>query len=297
MESLMKYWESTNVSVPLKSRTILNDYLLSIKLEKKAPATIIKYRRILERFLYECTIPVEDLTSDDVREWLDGYSSGKKPKTMDLIFYTLSSFFTFCLNEEYMERTVMKKRWKPKVPKSMPKYLDEFEFARVKRIAEQIPIRDRALILFLFSSGCRVSETSNLNIQDVSLDKRTAKVIGKGEKIRHIHFSEECSLVLKEYLKTRSYEPVDPVFMNRYRKRLLVSGIRKVLKIVGMKAGLPQSFHPHCCRHTFATNMLARGADLQFIADELGHSDLNVTRVYAQIPTEDMKLKYQNIMG
>lgn len=297
MEPLMKYWESTNESVPLTSRTILNDYLLSIKLEKKAPATIIKYRKILEHFLHECTIPLEELTSEEVLKWLDRYSEGKKPKTMDLVFYTLSSFFTFCLNEGYMERTVMKKRWKPKIPKSLPKYLDEFEFARVKCTAEQIPVRDRALILFLFSSGCRVTETSNLNIQDVSLDKRTAKVIGKGEKIRYVHFSEECSMVLKEYLKTRTYEPNDPLFMNKFRKRFLGSGIRKVLRKVGIKAGLRQSFHPHCCRHTFATNMLARGADLQFIADELGHSDLNVTRVYAQIPTEDMRLKYQNIMG
>jgi integrase/recombinase XerD len=196
-----------------------------------------------------------------------------------------------------MENVVMKKRWRPKIPKSLPKYLDEYEYARVKRNAEELPIRDRALILFLFSSGCRVSEMSNLNIQDVDFKKRTAEVIGKGKKIRHIHISEECSLVLNDYLQTRSSDPTEPLFMNKFGQRLLVGGIQHLLKKLGNKAGLKQTFHPHCCRHTFATNMLARGADLQFIADEMGHSDLNTTRIYARIPTEDMILKYQNIMG
>jgi integrase/recombinase XerD len=297
MTDLNRYWESTNKSIPSESRTILNEYLLSLKLENKAVATITKYRRFLERFLRECKIPIEELTSEDVRKWLDEFSVDKKPKTVDLVLATLSSFFNFCLDEEYIEHTVMKKRWRPKIPKSLPKYLDEYEYAHVKRISEHLQVRDRALILFLFSSGCRVSEVSNLNIKDINLDKRTVEVVGKGKKIRHVHFSEECAIVLKEYLQTRTYELTDPLFMNKFRQRLLVGGIQQVLKKVGIKAGLKQSFHPHCCRHTFATNMLARGADLQFIADEMGHSDLNTTRIYARIPTEDMKAKYQNILG
>ncbi len=251
----------------------------------------------MERFLRECTIPLEDLTSKDIRQWLDEFSIGKKPKTVDLVLATLSSFFTFCLDEEYMENTLMKKRWRPKITSSLPKYLDEYEYAKVKRTAEQSPIRDRALISFLFSSGCRVSEVSNLNIQDVNLEKRTAEVVGKGKKIRYVHFSEESALLLKEYLRTRSNKTEEPLFLNKFGQRLLIGGIQQVLKKIGNKAGLKQTFHPHCCRHTFATTMLARGADIQFIADEMGHSDLNTTRVYARIPTEDMKLKYQNIMG
>lgn len=292
-----KYWQSNHCGISAASKQILNEYLLRLKVENKAVATIIKYRRILEKFLCECTIPLEKLTSNEVKKWLDEFSEGKKPKTLDLILAALSSFFNFCLEDEYMETTVMKKRWKPKIPQALPKYLDEFEYVQVKRTAEYLPIRDRALVLFLFSSGCRVSEASNLNLQDVNIEKRTAVVIGKGNKIRHIHFSEECALVLIEYLQTRSSDPAEPLFRNKFGQRLLKGGIQQILKKLGKKAGLVQSFHPHCCRHTFATNMLARGATLQFIADELGHSNLNTTRVYAQIPTEDMILKYQSIMG
>lgn len=297
MEASDKYWQSTRNDISISNKQILNDYLLSLKLENKAVATIIKYRRLLEQFLRECPTPLENLKPEDIRKWLDVFSIGKKPKTIDLVLATLSSFFNFCLEEEYMECSVMKKRWRIQIPKSLPKYLDEYEYARVKRISEQLPVRDRAIILFLFSSGCRVSEMSKLNIEDVNLEKRTAEVIGKGKKIRHIHFSEECALVLEDYLRTRSGNSNEPLFMNKFSQRLLVGGIQQVLKKAGIKAELNQSFHPHCCRHTFATRMLARGADLQFIADEMGHSDLNTTRVYARIPTEDMILKYQNIMG
>ncbi|WP_312475218.1 phage integrase N-terminal SAM-like domain-containing protein [Neobacillus sp.] len=110
MEVTNKYWQSTHEEISNQTRTILNEYLLSLKLENKAVATIIKYRRILERFLIKCTTPLEELTSVEVRRWLNGFSVNKKPKTIDLVLATLSSFFNFCLEEEYMENTVMKKR-------------------------------------------------------------------------------------------------------------------------------------------------------------------------------------------
>lgn len=85
--------------------------------------------------------------------------------------------------------------------------------------------------------------------------------------------------------------------MNKFGESLQQVGIYKIATKLGKMTGLEQTLHPHCCRHTFATNMLARGAALEFIADEMGHNDLNTTRVYARIPTEDMILAYQNIMG
>lgn len=297
MDSSRKYWISNNQSVPNQTREILNEYLLSLKLANKAEATISKYRSILERFFSECTVTLDAITSDDVLKWFQQFSVGKKERTLDLMLSTLSSFFKFCLAEDYVDSMVIKNRWRPKIPQSLPKYLNEHEFARVKMAAEQLPLRDRALILFLFSSGCRRFEVSQLEIQDVNLDKRTVAVKGKGKKIRNIHFSEECALILKDYLQTRSGNPTEPLFMNKFGKALEQNGIYKITTKLGRLAGLNQPLTPHCCRHTFATNMLARGADLEFIADEMGHADLNTTRVYARIPTEDMILAYQNIMG
>ncbi|PYF07567.1 tyrosine-type recombinase/integrase [Ureibacillus chungkukjangi] len=291
------YWISNNAAIPLENRKILNEFLLSYKLANKAEATITKYKSILERFLSECTVPIEELTSDDVLKWFNEYSIDKKEKTLDLVLSSLSSFFKFCIAEEYLGQMVIKKRWRPKIPHSLPKYLTEQEYARVKIAAEKLSIRDRALVLFLFSSGCRRSEVVQLTIKDVNIDRRTAEVKGKGKKIRHVHFSEECALILKDYLSTRLLKSTDPLFLNKHGKPLQQNGIYLVISKLGKLAKLNQSLHPHSCRHTFATNMLSKGAGLPFIADELGHSNLNTTRIYARIPTEDVILAYQNIMG
>jgi integrase/recombinase XerD len=147
------YWQSTNETILVQIRPILNEYLLSLKLANKAETTITKYKWILERFFCECTNSLEELTSDEVLKWLNEYSQGKKPKTVDLFLSVFSSFFKFCLAEEYKEHMVVKKRWRPKIAQSLPKYLNEHEYARVKLASESLSIRDRAIVLFLFSSG------------------------------------------------------------------------------------------------------------------------------------------------
>lgn len=196
-----------------------------------------------------------------------------------------------------MDKTLMKKRWIPKVPQPLPRFLTDQEYARVKLAAEKLSLRDRAIVLFLFTSGCRRSEVANLKIQDVDIKQRTAEVRGKGNKLRKVHFSVECALVLKDYLSTRLSEETEPLFLNKHGEKLQQSGIYKITTKLGRLAGLDHSLHPHCCRHTFATNMLAKGADLEFIADEMGHTNLNTTRVYARILMGDIMLAYQNRMG
>lgn len=279
------------------TRAIMDEYLLSLKLENKAERTIRNYRWFLERFFSICTLPLNQLTTNEVRKCFLHFTNGKKEKTVDAYLTALSSFLQFCLAEEYIENVIIKKRWRPKIPKSLPKYLSENEFAKVKLTTENSVLRDRALMLFLFSSGCRSSEVSNLSIKDVNLEKRTAEVTGKGKKIRKVHFSEECALVLKDYIHTRICKESDPLFLSNSDQRIGPKSIYYITRKIGKKAGLNQSLHPHCCRHTFATNMLARGATIEFIADELGHSNLNTTRIYARILTEDMITSYQNIMG
>ncbi|MFB5089763.1 tyrosine-type recombinase/integrase [Psychrobacillus sp. PGGUH221] len=291
-----KYWISEKDEISKDVKKVLNEYLLSLKLENKAEATITKYRVQIEKFLVECNVPLVDLTSDIVCTWLNNYSANKKPRTIDFVLSSLSSFFRYCLEEEYMEIQVIKNRWRPKIPPSLPQYLTEQEYARVKLAAEGLSIRDRALILFLFSSGCRKSEVSNIALHDVDMAKRTAKVTGKGNKIRYIHFSEECAIILKEYLRIRTAKS-DFLFVNQYGNQLGRQSIYNITTKLGRRVGLLQSMYPHSCRHTFATMMLARGAELEFIKDELGHSDLNTTRVYARIPSEELMIAYQNKMG
>jgi len=174
-----KYWISTNEAIPRQTREILNEYLLSLKLANKAESTIYKYRSFLERFCSECLVELISLTSEDVLKWVNKFSVEKKESTVIIVLSILSSFFNFCLEEDYMDKTLMKKRWRPRMPQPLPKFLTEQEYSRVKMIAERLPLRDRAIVLFLFSSGCRRSEVAQLLIQDVDLNRRTVVVAFK----------------------------------------------------------------------------------------------------------------------
>lgn len=126
-----KYWISEQEGIPVKSMRIFNEYLLSLKLENKAEATVSKYRILLEKFLSECTTPLDELAPEIVHGWLLVFSTNKSPRTVDLMLSSLSSFFKFCLEESYIEKMVIKNRWRPRIPDSLPRYLNEQEYARV----------------------------------------------------------------------------------------------------------------------------------------------------------------------
>ncbi|WP_438315164.1 phage integrase N-terminal SAM-like domain-containing protein [Sporosarcina sp. FA9] len=123
--SAEKYWVSEHSGVEKTNLAILNEYLLSIKLENKAEATITKYRKLLERFLCECSVPVKEMTSDSIHRWLRNFSGNKSPRTVDLLLSTLSSFFKFCLDGDYIDSVVIKNRWRPTIPQSLPQFLNE----------------------------------------------------------------------------------------------------------------------------------------------------------------------------
>lgn len=290
------YWIINNHLIHRESQKIANEYLLDLKLSNKAPTTVEKYRWVLEHFFQECPKPIEKITHDDIVTWITDIHGNKKERTIDLFLSVLSSFFKHCLAEEYIEKGLIKKRWRPKIPKSMPKYLNSSEVERVKIQAEKSPIRDRAILEFLLSSGSRRSEARNLNIEDVDLLNRSAKVLGKGNKIREVHFSVECGLLLKEYLRSRR-DKNSALFINKYGEKLSAVWIYQIIRKLGKKANLLSSFSPHCCRHTFGTTMLRKGASLQLIGDALGHSDLNTTMIYVSIPSEDIIAEYNKRMG
>ncbi|PSL40537.1 integrase/recombinase XerD [Salsuginibacillus halophilus] len=291
------YWVLVNEQLDSHTREVINEYLLSLKVSNKSETTIVKYRRNLDMFFRTVNVPLTDLTSDEVLNWLNDYTKGRKPKTVALMFSTLSTFFSFCQAEDYLDQPLLKRRWRPKLPDALPKYLTDKEVALVKMKAEGLPLRDRTIISFLLSSGCRRSEVSHLNVSDIDLNKRTAEVRGKGKKVRTVHFSIECSLLLKAYLNHRPPSKDDALFLTHSGDRLQPIGIYKTVVRVGKEAELLQRFTPHGCRHTFATTMMSRGADLEFIGAELGHTDLNTTRVYARVPSEKLRTAYQKIMG
>lgn len=151
---------------------------------------------------------------------------------------------------------------------------------------------------FLLSSGCRIGEVNKIDQENIDLENRTAIVLGKGKKFRQVHFSVKCALLLERYLEFRKdNEPALFVTLTGGHHRLARDTMRKIIGKMGKEAGLVGSLHPHRLRHTFATELLAKGAELSFISDELGHSNLMTTQIYARLPKREIISMYRRFMG
>lgn len=280
----------------MKLKDIVDEYLQDLHLLRRSEGTIKKYASTLNRLVEEISKDLDDLTSSDILDWLNITNQDKKPTTQSFTFYVLSSFFKYCQVEELIDKTLIKERWRPLLPKSLPKFLNKSALARVKIKADKLPIRDRAIVELLFSSGCRLSELWGLNIKNVNLKNRSANVLGKGGEYREIHFSIECAHLLAEYLNSRK-DNEQALFINKYDARLSRYSIYKILVELGKKAKLPYNLGAHRCRHTMAVELLSKGADLPFIASELGHKNLNTTLIYARVLKDDLICEYNKKMG
>ena len=290
------YWVVDAPVANSETRKVLNEYLLSLKVSNYSKQTISTYRYELQRFFKNRGEPIGFLKSDDILNWLIIQQKIWKESTLSTELRILNSFFTYCVEEGYLKKPIIKKRWYPRLPQPVPKYLEKMEIAKIRQLSDKEPLRKRAILEFLLTSGCRVGEATGINRTDVDLENRTARVTGKGKKMRVVHFSEKCALLLERYLESRIDN--DPaLFVTKYGSRLHTSSIYQMMKELGETAQLARSLHPHRLRHTFATELLAKGADLSFIGDELGHTNLQTTQIYARLPKGEIISMYRKFMG
>ncbi|MBM7690753.1 integrase/recombinase XerD [Peribacillus deserti] len=292
------YWELTKQLPNKENHEMVNEFLLSLKLSKHSENTVLSYRRYLLNFFGEIEDTYSSLSSERILEWYQTNKGHLKESSFKQHLSVVSSFFNFCVKESQIERSPIKKRWFPRPPKAVPKYLDKGEIAKIRQESERTSLRDQALIEFMLTSGCRIGEVNSLNIENIDLENRTARVVGKGKKIRHVHFSDKCAILLGRYLESRQTKETSPIFVKfESETRLGISGIHRIMKKIGENAGLSGSLHAHRLRHTFATELLAKGAELAFISDELGHVDLSTTQIYARLPNHVIISQYRKFRG
>lgn len=294
---MSEYWKLKKSLPNALNHELVNDFLLNLKLANRSHETITKYRIILQKFFHDKNEPITSLTSNAILQWLKTHVWHLKETTISGYISVLSSFCTFCVHEEYLKRSPIKSRWYPRIPQPVPKYLEKEDIAKTRLQSEMSSLRSQVLIEFMLTSGCRVGEVHRLNRDDVDLVNHSARVMGKGKKIRYAHFTDKCALLLERYIDScQKTSPAVFVTLNS-GKRLGVAGIRAIVKKIGEEAGLSSRLHPHRLRHTFATELLAKGADLSFIGDELGHSNLSTTQIYARLPKSEVISMYRKFMG
>lgn len=271
---------------------------LARKKTRLAKLSIIVYESLLNQFADDCKKLFQDLTTDDVREWLNNYiNSGKKkkPNTIRQRVAIFRSFFNYLIYLGVITKSPITRRMRSKSkPMNLPKVLTESEKAIIKRHIEYFNLRDRAIYESLRSSGMRRSEIVSLDVSDVNLLKCCAHVTGKGNKKRTVPLSTEACHLIKQMLE--SHTGGEALFLNRYGTRLSSKHIWRICKKIQEETEMIHSFHPHMIRHSFATDSIISEKDLLQLRDELGHAELDTTMIYLHIPTPSLIIAYDKAM-
>ncbi|MFA5355808.1 MAG: tyrosine recombinase XerC [Candidatus Omnitrophota bacterium] len=208
----------------------------------------------------------------------------------------LRSFFKFLVREGHLKINPIVVLSSPKQDKHLPTFLTEDEVDKLitaVKLASERDYRDKAVIETFYSTGIRVSELVGLNIDDIDFISGIIKVLGKGKKERIVPVGETALTAIRAYLdKRKKVKEPEVLFLNKNGTRITDRGIRDVLDKYIRLASLKHGVSPHTLRHSFATHLLNRGADLRSVQELLGHVNLSTTQIYTHLTTEKLKSVY-----
>lgn len=213
---------------------------------------------------------------------------------------TLRSFFKFLYREGYLKANPASALLTPKLDKHLPVFLDVDKVARLLASPDEGALdglRDKAILEALYSTGIRVGELVRLDLGDIDFIGGVVKVLGKGQKERVVPIGEIALAAIRKYLDMRGrgerhIKDKDIVFMNRLGTRLTDRSVRRVIDKYIKKCSIQEKVSPHSLRHSFATHLLDRGADLRSVQELLGHVNLSTTQIYTHITTDRLKSAY-----
>ncbi|MBX9972396.1 tyrosine recombinase XerC [Cytobacillus firmus] len=292
---------SENVNVSLK---LFIEYL---QIEKNySQYTIEHYQHdISEFFMFMSEQAIADLTKveyQDVRIFLtDLYNKKMSRKSVARKISSLRSFFKFLLREEKVAENPFALVSIPKAQKKLPEFFYEEEMKQLFDACEaSAPLgqRNKALLELLYATGIRVSECSQIRLKDLDMYLSTVLVRGKGSKERYVPFGSFAQDALDTYINHGRKELLsngnvqDNLFLNARGGPLTARGIRTILDKIIEKSSLSGKIHPHMLRHTFATHLMANGADMRTVQELLGHAFLSSTQVYTHVTNEYLKKTY-----
>lgn len=272
-------------------------FLTTKKLEGLSPNTLKSYTLHLARFSKIVQKRIEDITVIDIRRYLAQYSnSGVKNSTLDTEMSILRSFFSWLEAEDYIIKSPMRKIKPTKKPKRIRKALSGEEMEMLRMSCKNK--REKAIVEFFYSTGCRLDEVYKLNKQDIDWNKGMVNVIGKGDKERPVFLNAKAKVHLWNYLESRK-DKSESLFVGSKLpfERLGHRGYQRVFNSLGERAGITKSVHPHLMRHTTATVAVNNGASIQAVQRMLGHTDPSTTQIYADLNTEEIQLSHKKYVS
>ena len=265
--------------------------------------TIIAYENNIRDFLSYCKIKNVKNMNEINYQFIRGYISylykqKYQAKSITRILSALRSFFKYLKREEKISANPLDLITSPKVEKKLPKYLtinDVEKILNAPDISNKIGIRDAFILELLYVTGIRVSELTNIKLNDISIVEKKIKIMGKGSKERIVYYGTRCQELLNKYLNIRNdflKQANDYLILSNTGKQISTREIRNIINRLKVKAGIDINISPHTFRHTFATHMLNEGADLRSVQELLGHENLSTTTIYTHLTNEKLRRTY-----
>jgi integrase/recombinase XerD len=286
-------------------------FLSYLRVERAlAQNSILAYGRDLKRFSEfmrkRQKNKVEEVTREDVVDFLSNlYREKMDSRSVARYLVSLRGLYKFAMMEGFVNTDPTENLESPKTRNSLPTYLRVEEINKLLEapdLSTPIGLRDRAMIEILYSTGLRVSELLNLRISDVDMRVGCVRCIGKGDKERLVPIGRKAIEAIEQYLaqgRPKFARPSSPpphsqvLLLTSVGRRLSRVGIWKIMHDYGIRLGLRGRLTPHKLRHSFATHLLERGADLRSVQLMLGHADISTTQIYTHVVEERLKEIYK----
>ncbi len=244
-------------------------------------------------------VPVAGITAPDITAFIEySYDCGLKRSSIERRIASIKSFFNFLFRKGYLDENPAARIGFPKRESRLPKFLHFKQMQGLLNfdLKNFIDFRDSAILETFYSTGARVSELCKSDVSDVDFDNLRLKVTGKGSEERIVFLTEGTALLIQDYLAERRREfgsISGPLFVNNRGKRITERGVYNIVVKRARSAGIIGRISPHTLRHSFATELLDRGADIRAVQEMLGHKHLSTTQVYTHTTRERLRKVFE----
>jgi len=275
----------------------LNEFIQYLEVERNYSNNTIKsYKNDLKEFFDYTEKDLTDVKNRDIRIFIEYlYDIDRKRTTINRKISVLRTYFKFLRREELLDENPMEEILSAKNNKKLPDFLTINEINDlINSIGEEnlLDLRNKTILELLYATGLRVEELVNLKKNDINFGNKYLKVTGKGNKERSVPITDIALKKVNRYLKRRKYEN-EIIFLSKNGNPLSQRDIRRIFKKLIKKMAIDKNITPHTIRHSFATHLLERGADLRLVQELLGHSSISTTQIYTHISMEKMKEYYK----
>lgn len=280
-----------------ENKNMIDSFISSKQVEGCSERTIKYYKEIIEKFVNSFDKSIKQISTNEIRNYLSNYKDNSScgSATIDNIRRVLSSFFSWLEDEDYIIKSPVRRIHKIKTAVVVKEVLTDENLEKLRDECENI--RDLSLIELLISTGMRVGELVNLNINSLNFEDRSCIVLGKGNKEREVYFDAKTKLHLKEYISKRN-DSNDALFvsMREPHQRLSISGIELIIRTLGVNSNI-NKVHPHKFRRTLATMAIDKGMPVEQVQKLLGHVKIETTMNYALVNQSNVKISHRRYIA